>query len=345
MRVPPPRTAGPVALIAIGAAFAAAPASAADFYAGKTIELVVGAPAGGGYDIYARTVARHMGRYIAGTPTIIVKNMPGAGSGRAAGYVATLAPKDGTSLAAIMPGAIMDPLLVDANGALFDPTRVLYVGSASNDSRVCITNAASATKTFDDALTRKTTIGATSTNDSTRDYAFMHKRLSDAKLDVVAGYKGTTEIALAIEGNEVEGACGWGWSSIKAQKPDWITDHKVNVLVQVGLEPNAELTRMGVPTIWKYLKDEENRKAVELIVSQQVMIRSYIAPPETPPEQIGILRAAFDATMKDQQFLEDAEKQRLVVEPMTGAKVQEMVAKLYQTPPDIVARAKEAIKP
>jgi tripartite-type tricarboxylate transporter receptor subunit TctC len=330
--------------LALGSS-AFASAHAADYYAGKTIELVVGAPAGGGYDIYARTVARHMSRYIPGHPAILVKNMPGAGSTRAASYVATVAPKDGTSLAAIMPGAIMDPLLVDQNAALFDPTKVQYVGTASNDSRVCITNAASATKTFDDALTRKTTIGATSTNDSTRDYAFMHQHLSNAKFDVVAGYKGTVEIGLAIERNEVEGACGWGWSSIKAQKPDWITGHKVQVLVQVGVEPNSELTQMGVPSFDKYVRNDEDRKAVKLIASQQVIIRSYIAPPETPPEQLGILRAAFDATMKDKQFLEDADKQRLVVEPMTGAKVQEMVAKLYQTPPDIVARAKEAIKP
>jgi tripartite-type tricarboxylate transporter receptor subunit TctC len=321
------------------------PASAADFYAGKTIELVVGADAGGGYDIYARTVARHMGRYIPGHPTIVVKNMPGAGSGRAAGYISTLAPKDGTALGAVMPGAIMDPLLVDRDAALFDPTKVLYVGSASNDSRVCLTMKSSSTKTFDDALIRNTTIGAISTNDSTRDYAFMHKRTSGAKFDVVSGYKGTVEIGLAMERGEIEGVCGWGWSSIKSQKPDWIRDNKINVLLQVGLEPNAELSAMGVPPIWNYLKTDDDRRAVELIVSQQVMIRSYIAPPGTPPDQIAILRAAFDATMKDQQFLDDAGKQRLVVEPLPGAKVQELVQKLYATPAEVVERARLAIKP
>jgi tripartite-type tricarboxylate transporter receptor subunit TctC len=321
------------------------PALGADFYAGKTIELVVGSDAGGGYDIYARTLARHMGRYIPGHPTIVVKNMPGAGSGRAAGYISTLAPKDGTALGAIMPGAIMDPLLVDRDAALFDPTRVLYVGSASNDSRVCLTMRSSPSRTFDDALVRNTTIGAISTNDSTRDYAFMHKRLSGAKLDIVSGYKGTVEIGLAMERGEIEGACGWGWSSIKSQKPDWIADHKINVLVQVGLAPNAELSAMGVPPIWNYLTTDADKRAVELIASQQVMIRSYIAPPGTPPDQIAILRAAFDATMQDRQFHEDAQTQRLVVEPMAGGKVQELVQKLYATPADIVERARLAIKP
>ena len=332
-----------IALISIWLAIEQA--CAADFYAGKTVELTVGADAGGGYDIYARTLARHLSRHIPGQPTIVVRNMPGAGSGRAAGYIASIAPKDGTALAAIMPGAVMDPLLAERGGALFDPTKVLYVGTASNDSRVCLTMKPSAVKTFDDALVHPITIGAISSNDSTRDYAFMHKRLSGAKFNVVTGYNGTVEIGLALERGEVEGACGWGWSSIKSQKPDWISDHKINVLVQVGLEPNAELTAMNVPPIWNYLKDDRDRQAVELIVSQQVMIRSYIAPPETPPEQIGILRAAFDATMKDPQFLQDAETQRLVVEPMPGAKLQELVRKLYATPAAIVERARLAISP
>jgi tripartite-type tricarboxylate transporter receptor subunit TctC len=332
-----------IALISIWLAIEQA--CAADFYAGKTVELTVGADAGGGYDIYARTLARHMSRHIPGQPTIVVRNMPGAGSGRAAGYIASIAPKDGTALAAIMPGAVMDPLLAERGGALFDPTKVLYVGTASNDSRVCLTMKPSAVKTFDDALVHPITIGAISSNDSTRDYAFMHKRLSGAKFNVVTGYNGTVEIGLALERGEVEGACGWGWSSIKSQKPDWISDHKINVLVQVGLEPNAELTAMNVPPIWNYLKDDRDRQAVELIVSQQVMIRSYIAPPETPPEEIGILRAAFDATMKDPRFLQDAETQRLVVEPMPGAKLQELVRKLYATPAAIVERARLAISP
>ncbi len=332
-----------IALISIWLAIEQA--CAADFYAGKTVELTVGADAGGGYDIYARTLARHMSRHIPGQPTIVVRNMPGAGSGRAAGYIASIAPKDGTALAAIMPGAVMDPLLAERGGALFDPTKVLYVGTASNDSRVCLTMKPSAVKTFDDALVHPITIGAISSNNSTRDYAFMHKRLSGAKFNVVTGYNGTVEIGLALERGEVEGACGWGWSSIKSQKPDWISDHKINVLVQVGLEPNAELTAMNVPPIWNYLKDDRDRQAVELIVSQQVMIRSYIAPPETPPEEIGILRAAFDATMKDPRFLQDAETQRLVVEPMPGAKLQELVRKLYATPAAIVERARLAISP
>ena len=321
-----------------------APASAADYYAGKTIELLVGAPPGGGYDIYARAVGKHLGRHIPGNPTIVVKNMPGAGSAKAAQFISTMAPKDGTAIAGIMPGAIMGPLLDERAEALFDPTKVLYVGTANSGTRVCVTLKGSPIKTFDDALTHKAKFGGVSVNDSTQEYGYLHKKTSGAQYDVVPGYRGTPDIALAIERGELDGVCGWDWSSFKAQKPDWLRDNKVNVLLQVSLEPHAELTRMGVPPVWNYVKNEDDRKVVELVISQTVFHRSYIAPPGTPPAQLDTLRTAFDATMNDKVFLEDAEKLRVDIAPLSGAKVQELVAKLYQTPRDVVERAKKAIR-
>ncbi len=323
----------------------APPASAADYYAGKSIDLLIGAPPGGGYDIYARALARHFGRHIPGQPTIVSKNMPGAGSARAAGYISTIAPKDGTAVAAIMPGAVMGPLLDEKAEALFDPARVLYLGTANNGTRVCVSRKESKIKTFDDVLTQKAAFGGVSTNDSTREYGYLHKKTAGARYDVVSGYSGTAEIALAMERGEIDGACGWDWSSFKSQRPDWLRDDKVNVLLQVGLEPNAELTRMGVPSVFKYVKSEDDRKVVELVISQQVFQRSYIAPPGLPAEQLGTLRAAFDATMHDKAFLDDAEKIRIDISPLPGTKVQELVQKLYVTPKDIVARARQAITP
>ena len=320
------------------------PAHAADYYAGKTIELIVGADVGGGYDIYARTVARHLTDHIPGHPTILVKNMLGAGSVRAAAYLSTTAPKDGTSIAAIMPGAIMDPLL-EQHDSLFDPTKVSFVGTANSGIRVCATLDPSKTKTFDEALAQKTVIGASHSNDSTRDYPYMLKRTTGVKFDIVAGYKGTTDISLAMERNEVEGICGWDWSSLKSQKPDWLRDKKANIILQVGLDSDPELTSLGVPSVWKYVKDDDSKKVVEFIVSQQVFLRSYIAPPGTPDAEIAILRNAFDATMADKAFLADADRARLAISPLPGAKVQEMVHKLYASPKEIVARAREAIKP
>jgi tripartite-type tricarboxylate transporter receptor subunit TctC len=324
---------------------AAAPASAADYYAGKTLDLLVGAPPGGGYDIYARVVGRHLGRHIPGNPAVVVKNMPGAGSAKAAQFIEKIAPKDGTTIAGVMPGAIMGPLLDDRAEALFDPTKVLYVGTANSGTRVCVTLKTSKIKTFDDALTQKAAFGGVSTNDSTQEYGYLHKKTAGAQYDVVSGYRGTPDIALAIERGELDGVCGWDWSSFKSQKPDWLRDNKVNVLLQVSLDPHPELTRMGVPQVWKYVKNESDRKVVELVISQTVFHRSYIAPPGTPPAQLETLRTAFDAAMKDPLFLEDAEKLRVDIAPLSGAKVQEVVQKLYATPKDIVERAKLAIRP
>jgi len=336
----------PAALVALMALTATGVtcACAAD-YAGKTIDLLIGAPPGGGYDMYARALARHYGRHIPGQPSIVAKNMPGAGSARAAGFISTMAPRDGTAIAAIMPGAVMGPLLDEKAEALFDPTKVLYVGTANNGTRVCVARQGSKIKTFDDARTQKAAFGGVSTNDSTRDYGFMHKKTAGALYDVVTGYSGTAEIALALERGEIDGACGWDWASLKSQRPDWIRDGKINVLLQDGLEPNPELTRMGVPSVFKYVTNEDDRKVVELIISQQVFQRSYIAAPGLSAEQLDMLRSAFDATMRDQDFLKDAETLRIDVSPLPGAKVQDLVTKLYTAPKDIVARARQAISP
>ena len=327
------------------AATFSAPAPAAEFFAGKSIDLLIGAPPAGGYDIYARALARHLGRHVPGQPVIVPKNMPGAGSARAGGFISGIAPKDGTAIAALMPGAIIGQLLDPKAEALFDPTKVIYLGTANNGTRVCVSRKDSKIKTFDDALTERAAFGGVSSNDSTRDYAFLHKRTSGAQYSVVTGYAGTADIALALERGEIDGACGWDWSSFKSQKPDWIRDKKVNLLLQVGLEPNEELTRMGVPSVWKYVTSEDARKVVRLVISQQVFQRSYVAPPGTPAERISALRAAFDATMTDPQFLEEAAKLRIDISQLPGSKVQEIVQELYATPKDIVEQGRRAINP
>ena len=330
---------------AISAAPAATPAVAADYYAGKTIELVVGGDAGGGYDIYARTLARHLTRHIPGNPTIVVKNMPGAGSTRAGIYISTVAPKDGTSIGAMMPGAIIGPLLDEKPSLQFDPTKVLYIGTADSGVRVCATYENSKIKTFEDAQRQKTVLGASAAGGATRDYGFMHNHTAGTKFEVVTGYKGTVDITLAMERGEVDGMCGWDWSSVKSQKSDWISEKKANVLVQVSLEPLDELTERGVPHIWKFVPKEDERRVAELVVSQQVFQRSYIAPPQTPPEVLAILRTAFDATMKDPAFLADAEKMKISITPLNGGKVQDLIGRLYSTPKEFVERAKVVIKP
>jgi len=330
---------------AIAGAFAAAPAPAADYYAGRTIEFIVGGDSGGGYDVYARAVARHLAQHIPGKPTIVVKNMPGAGSTRAGIYISTVAPKDGSSLGALMPGAIIGPLLEDKPRTQFDPTKVVYIGTADSGTRICATFHTSKIKSFTDAQKNKAVAGATAAGGATRDYAYLHNHTAGTKFEVVAGYKGTVDIALAMERGEVDGLCGWDWSSVKSQKPDWVTGKKLNILVQAGLHPQQELTEMDVPQIWTFIKNDNDRKVAELVISQQVFQRSYIVPPGTPDEQIKILRTAFDATMQDPEFQADARKMQISITPLSGLQVQELVTKLYSTPRELVERARAVIKP
>ena len=330
---------------ALLASLFAMPALAADFYAGKTIEFIIGSDVGGGYDIYARAIARHLHRFIPGNPTIVPKNQPGAGSGRAASFIYSVAPKDGTVIGALFPGVLISPLLDERAPTLFDPTKFQFLASADNATRVCATREGSKTKTFADAQREKTIMGASAAGAPTRDYASLQKKATGAMFDLVLGYKGTADILLAMERREVDGLCGMDWSSLKSQRPDWIRDRKVNILIQVNLEAEDELTRMGVPQIWPFIKSELDKKAVELIVSQQVFGRPYVAPPGVPAEQINLLRSAFAATMRDKDFLADAEKARIDITPSSGERVQKVVERLYATPKAVVERARELVRP
>ncbi len=323
---------------------ATAPATAADYFAGKTIEFTVGADVGGGFDVYARTIAKHLPRHLPGNPTVVVKNMPGAGSGKAATYLATAAPKDGTAIGALMPGAVIGPLLEDREKPQYDPTKLIYLATADSVTRVCTSFVTSKIKTFEDAQKQKANMGASAAGGSTRDYVNMLRKAAGAQFELVTGYKGTAEIGLAVERGEVDGLCGWDWSSLKSQKSDWLRDKKLNILVQTALEPEPELTKLGVPTMRDFIKNEDDKKAAELVVSQQVFGRPIIAPPGTAPDAVKILRESFSKVLADKDFLADAEKAKIDINPLDGAKVQEVVEKAYASPPAVVARAKELIR-
>jgi tripartite-type tricarboxylate transporter receptor subunit TctC len=329
----------------IGACLVAAPALSANFYEGKTIKFIVGADVGGGYDIYARTVGRHLSRFIPGQPTIVVQNMPGAGSMVAAAYIYTVAPKDGTTIGSLMPGAIIGPLLDERAEAVYDPTKFFYLGTADSGTRVCATFHTSKIKTFEDAQNNKVMIGASQSGGATVDYASFLKHAAGAKFEIVPGYKGTRDITLAMERGEVDGVCGFDWASLRSQKSDWIRDNKLNILVQTGPSSNPELTALGVPEVWKFIKSDDLRKAVGVIVAQQVFGRSYIVPPGTSEEHVKLLRDAFSATVEDKDFLADAAKAKIDVTPSSGKDVQDTIQNIYASPKPILDRAKELIKP
>jgi len=333
-----------IGAIGVAAVCVAAPAAAAaDFYAGKTVNFIVGADAAGGYDVYARAIARHLARFIAGAPAIVVQNMPGAGSGKAASYIYSIAPKDGLTIGALFPGVIIDPLLQKHSVGRFDATKFTYLGSADNDPRVCVTGPSSKITTFSQAMTQKTVIAASQSGGSTSDYAYMIRNATGAKLAIVSGYAGTAAIMLAIERGEAEGICGLDWSSFKTQRPQWVRNKTAHVIIQAATGPNSELAALNVPNVETFVKNDLDKKAISFIVSQQVFSRPYVAPPGLPQAQAKILRDAFAAVLHDAKFLADAEATRLSINPAPAEAVQQTVEKLYGTPAEVVQRARQLI--
>ena len=329
---------------AAGAIALAQPAMAQDLYAGKTVNLMVGSDVGGGYDTYARLFSRHLGEFLPGKPTVVVQNMPGAGSARAAGHLYNAAAKDGLNLALLQPGAIVGPLVDKSTKWNYDPTKLVYLASADSGNRVCISLPNARVKSFKQAQGERTIVGAAGHGASSRDYAYLHKNTSGAKFEVVSGYKGMADILLAMERGELDVVCGLDWSSAKAQRPQLIRDKTLNVLVQMGVDRNAELDAWGVPDIMSFTEGSDNRAIVELIVAQQAFGRPFVMAPGNPDANIRAMRKAFADVMKSERLLGDAGKIGLDITPATGERVQDIVTKMYTTPERIVELASKAIR-
>ena len=332
-----------LALIALAAASPVhAQDAVAQFYKGKQINLYIGTSPGGGYDTYARLLARRFSAYIPGNPTIIPQNMPGAGSNKLASFMYSVAPKDGTAIGAIFSGAILQPLVGDTP-TQHDPSKFIYLGNANNEVFVCFARADAPAKTFQDTFSKELIIGATNEGGSTRDFAAMLNNVLGAKLRIVTGYAGSNEIMLAIERNEVQGICGVGWSSIAAQHPHWLTNGFGKIIAQLATKGHPEMNKMGVPVAIEFAKTDEDRKVMELIYSQLTFGRPFVLPPGTPPDRVAALRKAFMATMQDKDTLADAKKMNLDLDALAGEDVQAEVAKAYGMPANIVERAKQAL--
>lgn len=332
-----------VAFASLAPATLSAQPAASRFFAGKQIDLIIGSTSGGGYDTYGRLIARHMDRYIPGNPTFVPKNMPGAGSAKAIGFISSAAPKDGTVMGAVFSGAIVEPLLNEKSKAPYDPTKLIYVGSANNEVFICAARSDSPMKKFEDALTHEILLGATAAGGSTRDFPSVLNNVLGTKFTVISGYPGSREVTLAIERNEVQGVCGYGWSSLIAQNAAMLDSGTLKVMVQEAAKSHPDLDKMGVPMAVNFAKNAEDRRVLELIYGQLVFGRPYILPPGVPEDRVALLRKAFDQTMKDEKFLADAKKSRLDVDAVSGQEVQTLVTKMYETPPHIVARARDAL--
>jgi tripartite-type tricarboxylate transporter receptor subunit TctC len=321
--------------------------SVAQFYKGRQITVIVGSSAGGGYDIYARLLARHMPKYIPGNPSMIVSNMPGAGSNAAVAHIYNVAPKDGTFIGAPQNSAIMDALfdatLGNARRLRHDANKLIHIGSATTDHYVCIARSDAPIKTFKQALTQEFMIGASQPGTSTRDYPAMLNNTTGAKIKQVSGYPGTREITLAIEKNEVHGLCGFSWSSLQAQKPDWIKSGFIRVIVQEHDKGNPEINKMGVPLAVDFATSPENRKIMELIYSSETFGRPYLTAPDVPAERVAALRKAFMETMADKELLADAQRIGLSIDPISGEDLQKLAADIFATPVPFVEKTKDAM--
>ncbi len=316
-----------------------APARAQDpsnFYRGKTVRIIVGFSSGGGYDQYGRLLSRHMGKHIPGNPNVVVQNMPGAASLKALQFLDSGAPTDGTSLVTFNPGLITGSLTAPARTPL-DFTKFAWVGNISEDIRVCFTWGARNIKTWDAFLKReKLAFGNTGAGTS----AFIDDRilqmLFNVNLKMVQGYPGSADKKIAIESGELDGDCG-SWTSLP---DDWLRDGKIDMHVRFSRNLAPGMPE-GIPWAGDLLSDDGKRQTLRLLLAGAEIGRPFLASKSVPVDRIAALRAAFDATMKDPDFLADAEKARLMVGPDSGAVVEKRIAEIYATPPDVVARAKE----
>jgi len=336
-----------VLALSAAAAFAwvAVPAAAHDFYAGKSLTIVVGNPAGSGYDAYARLLGRHISRHIPGRPNVVVQNMPGAGGVKATDFIANVAPKDGTVLALTLPGALVDPLTGDPGKFRYTPERLAYVGTMDSGTRLCMTFSSSKVRSVEIARTTPAVMAATQVGSSAHDYPHFLNAIVGTRFKVVTGYSGPADLFLAAERGEADGLCGIDISTFAALRPNWLEGRSTaHAMLQVGLEPNPKASALGFPSIWQYV-NAEDKSLVELIVSQQVFQRPVIAPQTTPHAHLAILRSAFVAALNDAQLLEEARKSVLDINPKSGEEVEALVRKIYSAPKDLIQRMTRVIRP
>ena len=331
-------------LLSLAAALpAAAQDAVAQFYRGKQIEIVAGSSPGGGYDTYARLIARHMGKHLAGNPTIVVQNMPGAGGNKATGYVYGVAPQDGTVIGAVFPGTILEPLLGDKTKVQHDASKLGYLGSANEDDYLCFARGNSPIKKYEDVFQREMIVAASGEGGTTRDLPALEKNVLGAKFKIIAGYPGTREMMMAVDKGEVDGQCGVGWSAIMAQRPQAVQDHSLTLLAQESIKGLKQVTEMGVPLVTKFAKNDEDRQLLELVYSQAVFGRPYIVGPGVPKDRLVALQKAFVAALNDPELRAEADKAKLDLDYVGGPECQALIDKLYATPPQIVERAKQAM--
>jgi len=318
-------------------ATAASAQSAEPLYKGKQIKMVIASGVGGGYDAYARTLARHLERHIPGNPTIINQNMPAASGMAATNWGYNIAPKDGSVIVSTYHVLLLEPLLGNPN-VQYEPRELEWIGSIGKQQQICVTWHTSPIKTIDDAKQREVIVSGTG---ATGNSATMPKLLNatlGTKFKVVLGYA-TAESRLAVERGEAEGICGLSLATLKASNPEWIDNKRINVLVQTGAKPQPGLEQ--VPILSNLVSDADNKKALQVLAFPEELGRPFFMPQGTPKEMVAVIRRAFDETLKDPAFLAEAEKVRLEIDPVPGEAMTEMIKQAYTAPKSAIERAKQ----
>ena len=342
----PSKTISLVAIIAAGALAAAAiPATAQtpeQFFKGKTITFYVGLSPGGGYDLNARLVAKHFGKYVPGNPNVIVKNMPGGGGLVMTNYVSNVADPDGLHIGAPQRGIPFEPLLGDASHAKYDPLKLQWIGSANADTSVAVVTKRAGVKTWKDLRNKEVIVAGTGVGTESVTVPYILRNILGFKYKVIAGYPGGSEMNLAMQRGEVDGRGTFSWTSLKPHKKDWIDSGEVIVLYQQGLRKHPDIPE--VPLVTDLAENDTQRQVLALQFTAFELGRPYFVHEGVPADRVQALRRAFDATMKDKDLLADAEKQGLEANPATGEEMQEMLKKVYATPKDVINRLAEATK-
>ena len=311
--------------------------SVADFYKGRSISMIIGYSVGGGYDAYARLLAHYIGRHIPGEPSIVPQQMTGAGSLRAANYIFSVAPKDGSVLGTFSRSMGIAPL----RQAEFDSRKFTWLGSMTDDDTTCVTWNSSPIKTWSDFLSKPSKLGGLGADADPDIWALLYKNVFGAKAQLVSGYPGTNDVVLAMERGEVDGLCGLSWSTIRTRHGEWLTSHSVNIIVQSALKKAPEIA--AVPLTTDLVSNPEQLQIIRLLLVSQAMARPFAAPPELAADHKSALTAAFDATMRDADFLAEAQKLNFEIHPVSAPTIDSLLTEVYATPKDVLARAAKAI--
>jgi tripartite-type tricarboxylate transporter receptor subunit TctC len=327
--------AGAALLALVGIAVADDPA---DFYKGRDVLMIIGYSVGGGYDAYARLLGRYIGKHIPGAPSIVPQQMTGAGSLRSANYIYSVAAKDGSVFGTFSRSIGIAPLLGQAD---FDSRKFAWLGSVTDDNTTCVTWKTSPIKTWNDFLTKPSKLGGLGADADPDIWALLYKNVFGAKIQLVSGYPGTNDVTLAMERGEVDGLCGLSWSTIETRHQDWLSDHSVNIIVQAALKKEPQMA--AVPLASDLVTNPEQLQILKLLLTSQAMARPFAAPPGIPQDRKRALIAAFDATMSDADFLAEAKKLNFEVHPVSAATIDALLADVYATPKDVIAKASKAI--